>query len=342
MGNIAIRGLTQNNLKNISFNIPKGKIVVFTGVSGSGKSSIVFDTIAAESKRQMNETYPAFVRIRMPKYEKPQVEVIDNLTPSVIVDQTRLGGNARSTVGTISELYSSLRLLYSRIGQPYIGAASFFSFNDPNGMCPECSGMGKVSDIDVESVLDKEKSLNEGAILDSAFKVGSWSWRQYTESGLFDVDKPLKKYSAEEYSLLLYGGAQANSKIEGLYNQYIRLYLKRDLSHMSSHHKHKSESLLMQKECPSCRGKRLNHAARTCLINGYSIADLCEMELAALRSVLQQIDDPRVRTVLDSICAGLTRMIDIGLSYLQLGRETSSLSGEKRRGLSSCGSWAAV
>jgi excinuclease UvrABC ATPase subunit len=325
MGDIVIKGLSQNNLKNISLTIPKGKIVVFTGVSGSGKSSIVFDTIAAESARQMNETYPAFVRIRLPKYEKPQAEVIDNLTPSVIIDQTRLGGNARSTVGTISDLYSSLRLLYSRIGQPYTGAASCFSFNDPNGMCPECSGMGKVSDIDVESVIDKEKSLNDGAILDSLLKVGSYYWKQYAESGLFDLDKPLKDYSAEEYSLLLYGSE--NAKLEGLYNQYTRLYLKRDLSHMSKHYKNKSESLLMQKECPVCYGKRLNKAALTCLINGYSIADMSKMELTALRTVLRQIDDERVSAVLDNMSDGLTRMIDIGLSYLSLARETTSLSG---------------
>ena len=159
---IIIRGLKQNNLKNISLDIPKNKIVVFTGVSGSGKSSIVFDTVAAESQRQMNETYSAWVRGRLPKYEKPNAELIDNLNSSVIIDQSRLGGNARSTVGTISDMYSLLRLLFSRIGTPSVGPASYFSFNNPNGMCPECSGIGKVMTVDVEGRIDPEKTWNEG------------------------------------------------------------------------------------------------------------------------------------------------------------------------------------
>ena len=170
---IVIQGLRQNNLKNVSLQIPKGKIIVFTGVSGSGKSSIVFDTIAAESQRQMNETYTAFIRGRLPKYEKPKVDKIDNLSASVIVDQTRLGGNARSTVGTISDMYSALRLLYSRIGSPYVGTASYFSFNDPNGMCPECSGIGKVMSVDIENRIDPEKTWNEGMADLPAFHVGN-------------------------------------------------------------------------------------------------------------------------------------------------------------------------
>lgn len=186
---ITIRGLNQNNLKNVSLDIPKQKIVVFTGVSGSGKSSIVFDTVAAESQRQMNETYTAFMRGRLPKYEKPKVEVIDNLSASVIVDQSRLGGNARSTVGTISDMYAALRLLYSRIGEPYVGTASYFSFNDPNGMCPECYGIGKVMEVDVESRLDPEKTWNEGMVELPAFHVGNWYWKQYAGSGLFPLDK---------------------------------------------------------------------------------------------------------------------------------------------------------
>lgn len=216
MSNIIIKGLTQNNLKNISFKIPKNKIVVFTGVSGSGKSSIVFDTIAAESQRQMNETYSSFIRNRLPKYRKPQVELIDNLTASVIVDQTPLGGNARSTVGTISDLYSSLRLLFSRIGEPYIGTTSYFSFNDPNGMCKNCSGIGRVKVINIESIINPENSWNTGCINDSLFKPNSWYWKQYAESGLFDLDKPIKDYSFEEYNLLLYGSKikMENKKIQ--------------------------------------------------------------------------------------------------------------------------------
>ena len=161
---IIIKGLCQNNLKNISLEIPKEKIIVFTGVSGSGKSSIVFDTIAAESQRQMNETYTAYIRSRLPKFEKPKAEKIENLSASVIIDQTRLGGNARSTVGTISDMYSALRLLYSRIGEPYVGTASYFSFNNPNGMCPECFGIGKVMELDILPLIAEDKSWNEGMV----------------------------------------------------------------------------------------------------------------------------------------------------------------------------------
>ncbi len=332
MRDIVIKGLTQNNLKNLSLTIPAGKLVVFTGVSGSGKSSLVFDTIAAESQRQMNETYPAFIRSRLPKHEKPQAEMIDNLTASVIVDQTRLGGNIRSTVGTITDLYASLRLLFSRFGQPYVGPASFFSFNDPNGMCEECSGLGKKTVIDIESILARDKSLNEGAILDPTLRVGSWYWRQYTGSGLFDPDKKLKDYTQEENNLLLYGarkiGApQEHKKVEGLYNWYTRLLLKRDLSNLSEHHKDKSARLIKETECPCCHGKRLNRQALACWINGYNIYDMCQMELTELRRVLAKIDDPRAATIVEGIVASLERMIQIGLPYLHLNRESSSLSG---------------
>ena len=332
MKDITIRGLNQNNLKNISLTIPKNKIVVFTGVSGSGKSSIVFDTIAAESQRQMNETYSAFIRGRLPKYRKPRVDFIDNLTASVIVDQSQLGGNCRSTVGTISDLYASLRLLYSRIGKPYVGTASYFSFNDPNGMCPECSGIGKITDIDMDSILDKEKSWNQGCVKDNLFKAGSWYWDVYAKSGAFDVDKPLKDYSQEEYNLLLYGsrdgsGVQENKKIEGLYNQFMRYYLKRDLSNMSKHHKEKASMLASEKECPVCHGKRLNQNTLECKINGYNISQMSEMEFVTLRQVLEEIKDQRVQDVLLALCDSLTRMIDIGLPYLHLNRESSSLSG---------------
>lgn len=327
-----LKGVTQNNLKNISLSIPKGKIVVFTGVSGSGKSSIVFDTIAAESQRQMNETYSAFVRGRLPKYEKPHAQLIDNLTASVIVDQTQLGGNVRSTVGTISDLYSSLRLLFSRIGTPYVGTASHFSFNDPNGMCKTCSGIGKITKIDIELILDKEKSLNEGCITDTMLKPGSWYWKQYAESGFFDLDKPLKQYSTEEYNLLIYGSRDGkseaeNPKIKGLYNDYTRRYLKRDLTTLSKHTKEKAKNLIKEELCPECKGKRLNKDVLKCTINGYSIEDMCMMEFSELRNVISEIKDNRVTVLIQSICESLDRMIEIGLPYLHLNRESSSLSG---------------
>lgn len=332
MNEIIIKGLTQNNLKNLSFAIPKNKIAVFTGVSGSGKSSIVFDTIAAEASRQMNATYPAFVRNRMPKHEKPQAELIQNLSPAVIVDQTPLGGNLRSTVGTISELYTALRLLFSRIGQPYVGAASCFSFNNPYGMCHVCAGLGKVTDININGILDMDKSLADGAITDTTFKVGSWYWRQYSYSGLFDLNKALKDYSKEEYNLLLYGsrkenGERENEKIEGLYNVCKRRYLTRDMSALSEAQKKKSARLISQKLCPSCHGKRLNRDALGCWIEGYNIADMCEMELPELKHVLLSITDNRAETLIKTLTEGISRMEDIGLSYLNLSRETNSLSG---------------
>lgn len=332
MADILVQGLTQNNLKHVTFRIPKEKITVFTGVSGSGKSSIVFDTIAAESQRQMNATYPAFVRSRLPKYPKPAAERMDNLTASVVVDQSPLGGNARSTVGTISGLYASLRLLYSRIGKPYVGTASCFSFNDPNGMCRTCSGLGKITKVDVEAILDPDLSWNEGCVKDSLYRPGSWYWKQYARSGLFDLDKPVRAYSDEEYNLLLYGsrdgkGEPENPKVTGLYHKYTKTLLNRDISNKSRHTREKSQSLVAETECTDCHGKRLNEAALSCKINGYNIADLCGMELTGLREVLSEITDQRVDVLVQTIIEGLDRLIEIGLPYLHLNRETPSLSG---------------
>lgn len=332
MADIIVHGLTQNNLKHVTFQIPKEKITVFTGVSGSGKSSIVFDTIAAESQRQMNATYPAFVRSRLPKYPKPAVECIENLTPSVVVDQSPLGGNARSTVGTISGLYASLRLLFSRIGQPYVGTASYFSFNDPNGMCKTCSGLGKITKVDIEGILDIDKSWNEGCVKDSLYRPGSWYWKQYAQSGLFDLNKPVRDYTKEEYNLLLYGsrdgrGEPENPKVTGLYHKYTKTLLNRDISNKSRHTKEKSQNLVAEMECSDCHGKRLNEAALNCRINGYSIADMCGMELTLLREVLTQVTDQTVGMLVQTIIEGLDRMIEIGLPYLHLNRDTPSLSG---------------
>lgn len=330
---IIIKGLHQNNLKNVSLEIPKGKIVVFTGVSGSGKSSIVFDTIAAESQRQMNETYTAFMRGRLPKYEKPKVDSIENLSPSVVIDQTRLGGNARSIVGTISDMYAALRLLYSRIGEPYVGTASYFSFNDPNGMCKTCCGIGKVTDVDVSVVLDEEKSWNTGMVELPGFRnVGNWYWKQYTESGLFDLEKPLKEYTEKERNLLLYGayekdGKQVDKHMAGVYNHLTRLLIKRDTSNAHEVTKDRLERLIKQRECPVCHGKRLNQKVLDCKVAGYNIHEMCEMEFTRLREVLQTIDDPRAQTIVHSLTATLDRMIDIGLPYLNMNRESASLSG---------------
>lgn len=329
---IVIQGLSQNNLKNISLEIPKGKIVVFTGVSGSGKSSIVFDTIAAESQRQMNETYSAFVRSRLPKFEKPRADRIKNLSASVVIDQTRLGGNARSTVGTISDMYPALRLLYSRIGEPHIGTASYFSFNDPNGMCPECSGIGKVMTLDILPLIAEEKSLNEGMVDLPTFHVGNWYWKQYTESGLFDLDKKWRDYSEKERNLLLYGaeepgGKRISKQVEGIHNMMSRLLLKRDSSEMGETSAKRLASYVHPSECPLCHGKRLNAAALFCKVAGYSIDELCEMEFTELRKVLETIADPQGKFIAGSLVLTLTRMIDIGLPYLSMNRESATLSG---------------
>ncbi len=329
---IVIRGLRQNNLKNVSLDIPKGKIVVFTGVSGSGKSSIVFDTIAAESQRQMNETYTAFMRGRLPKYEKPKVERIDNLSASVIVDQSRLGGNARSTVGTISDMYAALRLLYSRIGEPYVGTASYFSFNDPNGMCKTCSGIGKILDLDIERAIDPDKSWNESMLNLPAFGVGNYYWKLYTSSGLFDLDKKYRDYTPEERNLLLFGsrepgGPRVHKRVEGIKTQFQRLCLMKGPEEQNDHTLRKLNQFMEEKICPVCHGRRLNEKSLSCKVAGYSIDELCAMEFTQLVQVLGTIDDPRAATIVDALIASLTRMIDIGLPYLSMDRESSTLSG---------------
>ena len=329
---ILIRGLRQNNLKNVSLDIPKGKIVVFTGVSGSGKSSIVFDTVAAESQRQMNETYTAFMRGRLPKYEKPKVERIENLSASVIVDQSRLGGNARSTVGTISDMYAALRLLYARIGQPYAGTASYFSFNDPNGMCPECSGIGKVMTVDIEGRIDPEKTWQEGMADLPAFHVGNWYWKQYAESGLFPLDKKWKDFTEQERNRLLYGadtpdGKRLSKKVDGISHYLHRMLINRDTSQLKEASVKRLMYLVEERPCPVCRGRRLNAKSLSCKVAGYSIDEMCAMEFTELVKVLQTIRDPRAATIVEALTASLNRMIDIGLPYLSMDRESSTLSG---------------
>lgn len=329
---IKIRGLKQNNLKNISLDIPKNKIVVFTGVSGSGKSSIVFDTVAAESQRQMNETYTAWVRGRLPKYDKPNVEWIENLNPSVIIDQNRLGGNARSTVGTISDMYSLLRLLYSRIGTPAIGPASYFSFNNPNGMCPTCAGIGKVMDFDIKNLIDQDKSFDEGCFLLPAFGPGKYYWKVYRRPEYFRTDVPWKDLTKEEQNILLYGsrtqgGERMDKKLEGIYNQFKRLVLMKGAEEQTDYTMKKIAQFLYECECPDCKGKRLNDRTLSCKVNGYSIYEMCQMEFSTLREVLGEIHDSRATTIVEQLIASLDRMIDIGLPYLFMNRESSTLSG---------------
>lgn len=340
---IKIKGLRQNNLKNVSLEIPKNKIVVFTGVSGSGKSSIVFDTVAAESQRQMNETYSAWIRGRLPKYEKPHVDYIDYLNPSVVIDQSRLGGNARSTVGTISDMYASLRLLFSRIGTPQVGPSSYFSFNNPNGMCPTCAGIGKIMDLNMEALIDKEKTYEEGIFKLPAFGPGKYYWKLYRKPELFDIHKKWKDLSEEEQNILLYGtrekggmtadgksqeqGVRVDKKIEGVYNQFKRLCLMKSAEEQTDTTLKKISQYMEERTCPDCGGTRLNEAARSCKINGYTIVDMCEMEFSQLYEELQKIDDPRAESIVKTLTLALKRMIDIGLPYLSMNRESSTLSG---------------
>ncbi len=351
---ISIIGLKENNLKNVSLRVPKRKITVFTGVSGSGKSSIVFDTIAAESQRQMNESYSAFIRSRLPKYPKPHAEKIENLTASVIVDQSPLGGNARSTVGTISDMYASLRLLFSRIGTPYVGTSSYFSFNNPNGMCRTCAGIGKVTKINMEPLLDREKSLNEGGIRHSLYKPGGYYWSQLERAKLFALDKKIKEFSPEEYNLLVYGNragitaeqiapnSAASAKnaaaknavvlreskfIEGLLPHFTRLFLNRDTSVMSKASQTHQANVLTEQPCPDCRGDRLNAAARSCRVADHTIVEMCNMEFTDLRRILAAIGDSRVSAVIETLLTSLDRLIGIGLPYLHMNRESESLSG---------------
>lgn len=329
---IKIRNLKQNNLKNISLDIPKNKIVVFTGVSGSGKSSIVFDTVAAESQRQMNETYSAWVRGRLPKYEKPNVEFIDNLNSSVIIDQSRLGGNARSTVGTISDMYSLLRLMFSRIGTPSVGPASYFSFNNPNGMCPTCAGIGKIMDFDITNVIDADKTYDEGFFNLPAFGHGNYYWKIYRRPEYFRTDIKWKDLTEEEQNILLYGsktrgGERLDKKIEGVYNQFKRLVLMKGVEEQTDNTLKKIAKFLYECPCPDCNGKRLNDEALSCKIQGYTIHDMCEMEFSRLRMVLDDIRDQRAASIIEQLKASLDRMIDIGLPYLFMNRESSTLSG---------------
>ena len=332
---IYLKGCRENNLKNVSLEIPKRKITIFTGVSGSGKSSIVFETVAKEAQRQLNETFSAFIRNFLPKYGEVKADHIENLSTLIIIDQSRLGGNSRSTLGTITDINSYLRALYSRFGSTYIGKANMFSFNDINGMCPECEGLGKKLVPNMGEIVDTTKSLNEGAILLSGFGVGSWHWKLFTESGFFDNDKRIRDYSEEELQKFLYGEPEKikvdeigtmNLTYEGLIVKFNRLYLKKE-GEVSEATKKKLSKLLIEGECPLCKGKRLHERVYNCLISGYNIADLTSMQIDTLVKVIAEIKEPEAEPLVKGIIEKLDNIIDIGLGYLTLDRETSSLSG---------------
>lgn len=332
---IILRGCKENNLKNVSLKIPKRKISIFTGVSGSGKSSIVFETVAKEAQRQLNETFTAFIRGFLPKYGEAKADRIENLSTPIIIDQSRLGGNSRSTLGTITDINSFLRALYSRFGSIHIGKANMFSFNDINGMCPECQGLGKKLVPNMKEILDKSKSLNEGAILLSGFGVGSWHWKIFAESGYFDNDKKICDYSKEELDKFLYGGQEKikiddlgtmNITYEGLIVKFNRLYLGKE-GETSEAAKKKLSKLLIEDQCTLCKGRRLHERVYQCLINGYNIADLTSMQVDELVKIIKEIKEPEAQPLLKGILEKLNNIIDIGLGYLTLDRETSTLSG---------------
>ncbi|WP_426294733.1 ATP-binding cassette domain-containing protein [Dyadobacter endophyticus] len=333
---IRIRGARENNLKNVSLDIPKRKITIFTGVSGSGKSSIVFDTIGAEAQRQLNETFSMFIRNRLPRISQPEADAIENLSTSIVIDQKRLGGNSRSTMGTITDISAVLRLLFSRLGQPHAGFSNAFSFNDPAGMCPECNGLGKKVEIDLEKFLDPTKSLNEGAILFPLYAVGTWYWKAYTFSGMLDNDKKLEDYSDEEMHTLLYGkgtyesnynGMVFDTKYEGLVDKFNRLYIQKDSSEISEKTVKKVERFLKMGDCPACKGARLNEKALACRIGGRNIAEMSAMEVSELVTIIQEIHDPISKPMIDTLTERLQHLVDIGLGYLSLDRETGTLSG---------------
>ncbi len=334
---IEIRGARENNLKNVSLRIPKRKITIFTGVSGSGKSSIVFDTIASEAQRQLNENFSMFVRTFLPKFPQPDADSIQNLSMPVVVDQKRLGGGSHSTVGTITDIYSVLRLLFSRIGQPYVGNYNLFSFNDPQGMCPECNGMGRKMGVDLEKFLNPSKSLNEGAILFGAYAVDKWDWNFLTQSGLFDNDKKLEDYTEEEMERLLYSppykvktevaGNSINLTFEGIIAKFTRKYITSDVKTYSERTQKTVEPFITEGPCRLCKGARLSKAALNCKINGRNIAELAAMEIGDLIKFIRTIDDPAAVSMIETLTERLQHLVDIGLEYLSLNRETDSLSG---------------
>jgi len=334
MDHIIIKGARENNLKNVSLKIPKKKITVFTGVSGSGKSSLVFDTIAAESQRQLNETFSAFVRHRLPHYGQPEADSLENLSAAIIIDQKRIGGNARSTVGTVTDIFTVIRLLFSRIGKPFVGYSNVFSFNHPQGMCPECEGLGTVATLDLEHFFDKSKSLNGGAILFPGFSKESWRWSRYAYSGLFDNDKKLKDYTKEEWYNLLYADDitlknpdprfPPTSKYEGIVPRFHRSYLNKESKEAKGE---AFEKIVTRGVCPSCKGTRFNPEILSCKIGKYNIADFAAMQVSDLRNVIAAIKEPMAATMVTAISERLKHMEDIGLGYLFLNRETASLSG---------------
>jgi excinuclease UvrABC ATPase subunit len=356
---IRVHGARENNLKDVSVEIPKRRLTVFTGVSGSGKSSLVFSTIAAESQRLINETYSAFVQGFMPTLGRPEVDVLEGLTTAIIVDQQRMGGDIRSTVGTATDANAMLRILFSRLGQPHIGSPNAFAFNVPSvrasgaitverggsktvkqtfsrtgGMCPRCEGLGKVSDIDLTQLFDDSKSLAEGAITVPGYTVdGFWTVRPYIESGFLDPDKPIRKYTKKELQLFLHREPTkvkvngVNVTYEGLIPKIQKSFLSKDRDALQPHVREWVDRAVTFTTCPECDGTRLSEGARSSRIGGINIADACAMQISDLAAWVGEVDDPSVAPLLTTLRQTLDSFVEIGLGYLSLDRPSSTLSG---------------
>ncbi|MFF8805355.1 ATP-binding cassette domain-containing protein [Streptomyces omiyaensis] len=356
---IRVLGARENNLKDVSVEIPKRRLTVFTGVSGSGKSSLVFDTIAAESQRLINETYSAFVQGFMPTLARPDVDVLDGLTTAIIVDQQRMGADPRSTVGTATDANAMLRILFSRLGTPHIGSSRAFSFNIPSvsgagavtverggrtvkertsftvtgGMCPRCEGRGRVSDIDLSELYDDTKSLDEGALTIPGYTADSWYGRIYRLAGFLDPAKPIREYTGRERDALLYKETTrvkvegVNVTYEGLIPKLQKSFLAKDVESLQPHIRAFVERATTTQVCPDCGGTRLNEGARSSRIGGKSIADACAMQISDLAAWVGTLDDPSVAPLLESLRQTLDSFVEIGLGYLALDRPAGTLSG---------------
>ncbi|NEA32514.1 excinuclease ABC subunit UvrA [Streptomyces sp. SID13031] len=330
---IQVRGARENNLAGVSIDIPKRRLTVFTGVSGSGKSSLVFDTIAAESQRLINETYTAFIQNFMPSLSRPDVDSLRNLSAAIIVDQERIGANARSTVGTATDAHTMLRILFSRLGTPQVGPPSVFSFNRAEGMCPACDGLGKASEIDLDEFVDRSLSLDQGAVKVPGFQVGTWYWQLMAKSGLFDPELALEDYPAEVWEQFLYQPAMkvkvgtSNLTFEGLVTKVKRQLLAKDRESMQNHVRVFADRAVKLPRCPDCGGARLNEAARSVRIDGVGIAECSGMQISDLAQFIGGIKEASVGPMLEGLRGTLESMVDIGLGYLSLDRESSTLSG---------------
>ena len=330
---ITVHGARENNLKDVSVEIPKRRLTVFTGVSGSGKSSLVFGTIAAESQRLINETYSAFVQGFMPTLARPDVDLLEGLTTAIIVDQERMGANSRSTVGTATDANAMLRIVFSRLGEPSAGPSFHYSFNLPAGACSRCEGMGSVTDIDLTQLYDESKSLNEGALMIPGYSVDGWYGRIYCGSGFLDPDKPIRKYTRTELHDLLHKEPtrikvdNINLTYEGLIPRIQKSFLAKDREALQPHIRAFVDRAVTFTACPECGGTRLNEAARSSRIGGINIADACAMQISDLAEWVRGVGEPSVAPLLATLRQTLDAFVEIGLGYLSLDRPSGTLSG---------------